>query len=335
MSVLVRQGGVVVDESRLRVALEAALASLNRTEASPLLDEIWGRYRDDHRHQKSHRVMCIRITNVLRWVYANVGVEATVADITPTLWAAYRVERKRAVQPISVNLELDALKIMFNWARQNGLLRVNPLQDVRRERVRTERETIIPPSVLAQILAHANPQLRLLVSVMAASGMRANEAIRLRVDELDKSGIITLARQRKKNNQPHELFIGRTGLDDLQTWLAEHPDNVYVVERPATGRPYSYNRVRDWWRDAVAASGVEQSTGRLRMHDLRHTLATNMARAGESIRVIQKQLGHSDIKTTVRYLHAQRSDLHSARNRYDAMVSKTQGSKPTSDKGEK
>jgi len=45
----------------------------------------------------------------------------------------------------------------------------------------------------------------------------------------------------------------------------------------------------------------------LRFHDLRHTAATRMVEAGVNIVVISKILGHSDIKTTMRYAHPEDS----------------------------
>ncbi len=41
----------------------------------------------------------------------------------------------------------------------------------------------------------------------------------------------------------------------------------------------------------------------LRFHDLRHTAATRMIEKGVSIVVVNKILGHADLKTTMRYAH--------------------------------
>jgi integrase len=47
-------------------------------------------------------------------------------------------------------------------------------------------------------------------------------------------------------------------------------------------------------------------------HVLRHTFASHLAMAGVSIKVIQELLGHSDVRTTMRYAHLAPSSLHEA-----------------------
>lgn len=48
------------------------------------------------------------------------------------------------------------------------------------------------------------------------------------------------------------------------------------------------------------------------MHDLRHTFASNLVNSGQSIYVVSKLLGHSQIKTTTRYSHLADETLFSA-----------------------
>jgi integrase len=57
--------------------------------------------------------------------------------------------------------------------------------------------------------------------------------------------------------------------------------------------------VQRWFRPAQVEAGVHS----ISFHDLRHTFASLLAMAGVSIFDIQKLLGHSDIKTTMRYMH--------------------------------
>ena len=50
----------------------------------------------------------------------------------------------------------------------------------------------------------------------------------------------------------------------------------------------------------------------VRMHDLRHSFASNLVNAGQSIYVVGRLLGHSQVKTTQRYAHLSDVTLHAA-----------------------
>jgi integrase len=59
----------------------------------------------------------------------------------------------------------------------------------------------------------------------------------------------------------------------------------------------------------------------VRLHDLRHTYAAATLAAGESLVFVQKQLGHSDIHTTVsRYGYLEHGYLRDAAGRAEAVV---------------
>lgn len=81
--------------------------------------------------------------------------------------------------------------------------------------------------------------------------------------------------------------------------------------------------------DDVTYSGARQAWDRMRkhfgwpsgegykIHALRHTCGTKLAAAGVDIRVIQKWLGHRDIRQTARYTHVLDDQLTAARDKLD------------------
>ena len=58
-------------------------------------------------------------------------------------------------------------------------------------------------------------------------------------------------------------------------------------------------------------AGLEGKPGvdKVRFHDLRHTAATKLARAGKDMKFIAQYLGHRDVRTSARYVHYSDTDL--------------------------
>lgn len=59
---------------------------------------------------------------------------------------------------------------------------------------------------------------------------------------------------------------------------------------------------------ALEAAGIEN----FRWHDLRHTFASRLAMAGETIQTIAELLGHSSIQMAQRYAHLSPGHLRAA-----------------------
>ena len=65
-------------------------------------------------------------------------------------------------------------------------------------------------------------------------------------------------------------------------------------------------RNRDWLAPVWCRVREEAGQSDLRIHDLRHTYASRALALGESLPVIGKLLGHSQVSTTARYAHLMR-----------------------------
>jgi site-specific recombinase XerD len=93
-----------------------------------------------------------------------------------------------------------------------------------------------------------------------------------------------------------------TVVAELKRWKSRRafvaPDDL-VFAHPTTGSPLDRVKVTRRFQAACRHAGVAVIT----FHDLRHTFATQLAAAGEPLRVIQEFLGHADIKTTQIYAY--------------------------------
>lgn len=155
-----------------------------------------------------------------------------------------------------------------------------------------------------------------------ATGLRRREVVSLTWGQVDwGSGIIRVV---QKGDQPHVLPITPEITGILWPLQGDHETAVftYIAQRtrtcPKSGRsfvkgkryPITYEGFGTAFSRAMAKSNVTD----FRIHDLRHTGATRTLRASKDLKAVQEMLGHTDIKTTMRYAHAMKDDVAEAMN---------------------
>lgn len=72
------------------------------------------------------------------------------------------------------------------------------------------------------------------------------------------------------------------------------------------GKPINPDNISKQFRDLQRRLGLEHT---MKFHGIRHTFASYLASTGVSIQIIQKLLGHTDVKVTLRYSHLTVDDL--------------------------
>ena len=155
------------------------------------------------------------------------------------------------------------------------------------------------------------------MELLYASGLRASELCRLRLEELHLE--LGVVRPRGKGSKERLVPLGKHAKEALTNYLeharpkllkGKHSDFVFIGQKckPIT-RMTLYNIVR---RSALVA-GIE---GDLSPHKLRHAFATHLLQGGADLRVVQEMLGHADISTTEIYTHVDRDVLKEVVNRH-------------------
>ncbi|HEU5085248.1 MAG TPA: tyrosine-type recombinase/integrase [Acidimicrobiales bacterium] len=153
-------------------------------------------------------------------------------------------------------------------------------------------------------------RLRAAVTLAAGVGLRRGEVLGLSVDRVDfLRRQLTVDRQLLKVTGSADAFgppktraslrtvpVPDIVLEDLSRHLAKHPAEPDLVFVNARGRPWSYSRFAEVWRAAADGAGLPEGT---RFHDLRHHTASLLIAAGCSVKVVQRQLGHSSATETL------------------------------------
>ena len=100
-----------------------------------------------------------------------------------------------------------------------------------------------------------------------------------------------------KQKRTHRLDLAGPALDVLREMRKADPFGLVLF--PGKTRDIARADLNRPWRWAKREAGLE----RIRLHDLRHSLASFMVADGASLSVIGRTLGHTQAQTTARYAH--------------------------------
>ena len=157
-----------------------------------------------------------------------------------------------------------------------------------------------------------NIKHRCIVSLLYSAGLRRNELINLKLEDIDSSRMLIRVEDAKGNKDRYTL-LSKTALVDLREYFSEFLPKIYLFEGQYGGK-YSPNSVGKIVTNAAIKAGIQK---RVSPHTLRHSFATHLLESGTDLRYIQLLLGHSSTKTTEIYTHVAKSSFDSIKNPLD------------------
>jgi site-specific recombinase XerD len=161
----------------------------------------------------------------------------------------------------------------------------------------------------AAIASYAMPE-RLIFTLLRETGMRVGEVLALNAGDVTLApGTEGLHVRDPKNRVERVVALGPNSTERSMRLLRRHLKALGDV--PATHPLFCSNRatrlrygtVLYHWGKLCTAAGLCDAAGepRYTIHQLRHTTATELLEAGHTIEIVQRRLGHRDIRTTMGY----------------------------------
>lgn len=248
-----------------------------------------------------------------------------LAEIAPSDVKAYaRSLQAKKHKPATVRRKLAPVKALFATAVEDGLLRASPTAGVR-----IGSPVADDPADDGQVKALSVEELgrlvdqvpdgwqRLLVSLLAQTGLRISEGLGLRWQDVDPSGPRILVRQRVREGEVGAPKSGRGRREvpvspALARSLTAHrlaspwSDEKAYVFSAEEGGPIQARNLYRWFKPAAERASVAWSG----FHTLRHTAASRWLLSGVTIAQVARLLGHHDPGFTLRtYISVMPADL--------------------------
>lgn len=236
-------------------------------------------------------------------------------DISPMDIEKYKISRKKEIKVkekivngevipakyisnTTINRDIEVLRKMFNIAIENNWLLKNSCGKVKKLREQNVLERYLTPDeeirLLNACIGHFE-YMKPIIQFALNTDMRKEEILSLtwKCVSFENKKITLLD---TKNGKKRFIPIN----SEVMSILKEaHKNKVceYVFVNHTTETRYS-----DLKRSFNALC-LKANVENFRFHDLRHTVGTRLAKENIPVNVIKEILAHSDIKTTMRYVH--------------------------------
>lgn len=279
---------------------------------------LYAMYEAANRSRVSWCTTLFRLRPVVKALGARLASSLTVAD-----WTAYRLPREGTLSVRTLNHELSWIKAMARWGVAQGLLETEPpVCAAKKAKCKKHRETAPSEADVGRLLEEARAVERVIVLCACDSGMRRNEIRQLQWSWIDRERMeLALPNWACKGGRGRTVPMTTRQLAAIDTMVRDIR-SPYVLTNPKTGKPYHRGRFSHWWRELARLAGIEAVPGetRVHLHDGRHGYATNAAKRGVRIEVIQEILGHASLDQTRDYVSTSDADLPAARAVFEAGI---------------
>src|SRR5262245_113034 len=188
--------------------------------------------------------------------------------------------------PVAANKTLKSIKTFLRWCMGRAVLDQSPAESVPLPSKEIARDRVLDDNELAQVILAARKMggpYGGIVEALAFTGQRREEVARLQWAELDLTRRVwTLPKSRTKNAKAHVIHLSEQSMAVLARADQQGP---YVFSLLGTKPFQEFSQAK---RRLDQLSGV---TG-WRLHDLRRTCVSGMARLGVAPHVADKILNH-------------------------------------------
>jgi len=145
-----------------------------------------------------------------------------------------------------------------------------------------------------------NIKHKVILALLYSCGLRVSELINLKWVHLDRSRmVINIIQAKGKKDRQVPLDLKLTEL--LDKYWREYKSKEYVLNGWKDELQYSERSVGQVIKQLAQKAGIDNK--RVYTHLIRHCHATHLVESGTDINIIQRLLGHSNVKTTAIYTH--------------------------------
>lgn len=221
-----------------------------------------------------------------------------------------RLKLSQGLAAKSINNHLTILRKALHCAQEWGHIERLPL--IKPLKTAPAKYDFLTKEESRLLLTAAEGEWHDMILLALETGLRFGELIALRWEDVDfTTGEFTISRSyakgvlgSTKSNRIRHIPIS----DNARNMLLLRPKRHDLVFAERDGEPLSHKRCIRELHIRCQQAGLRP----IGWHTFRHTFASGLVQDGANLLAVKELLGHSDIHTTMRYAHLNRSALHQA-----------------------
>ena len=208
---------------------------------------------------------------------------STILDITPFRFAIVKNSKKTIVK------KLSAIRSLVKYLEDQCHQHIRLVGD---ESIKVPQSLPKPieENYIEEVLANANLEEKLLISMLYGLGLRISELSHLKLSSIKSEWIQILG----KGNKIRELPLLETLQKLIEIYVKEKMPKVYLFEKG--NAPMNEAQLRYMMTKLFKAAGIKATP-----HQLRHSFATHLLNNGARISDVSELLGHETMATTQVY----------------------------------
>jgi integrase len=297
------------------------LGEAREQRAAPTVADLADRFESEYLPRKRKSTQADYASMIRRHIRPELGKRKVASIEFADIDRVHRVVTARSGlyrgnRVVAVLSRMFVLAEAWRWRTGNPCKGIERNDEQKRVRYLTNAELDRLSKALAK---HDDQDAADIFRLLLLTGARRGEVRAVRWADINlEKGVWTKPGSATKQRVDHVVPLNAPARE-LLAKRARTSDSQYVF----VGRRGGHRvELKTNWRRICEAAKIDN----LRVHDLRHSFASQLANSGASLQLIGAMLGHSSVETTARYSHLLDDNLRAAAERVGELVGKVASS---------
>lgn len=247
--------------------------------------------------------------------YCNAQMVTAISQLDTNCLRRFFLWLSESHNPGGCHAVYRAVRTLLNWYAAEVGNYDNPMRRIKAPRLDVVPLDPVPLNTINKLLQVAGIRDKAIILVLLDTGLRAEELLNLRVDDVKLLSGEVLVR-RGKGGKPRTVYIGKKTRRAVRTYINHNRHTTSIILFVSRyGDQITYAGLRGIMRRLSHTAGVDTPA----IHAFRRTFALSSLRAGVDVYTLQRLMGHSDLQVLTRYLKLTDRDARIAPSVVDNM----------------